>query len=96
MSQDLTTEKQPTHELIDRLSPAQLVAVAGLLKATLAPVSNAITGAPLDDAPETDEERLAVAEAKQWLRRHPGIPMEEILADFGLTVSDPEDSKDPT
>jgi hypothetical protein len=50
----------------------------------------------LDDEPETDEERRAVAEAKEWLRRHPGIPFEEVLVDFGLTVSDLDDSKQST
>ena len=96
MSHDLTNEKQQAHQLIDRLPPAQLAAVAGLLKAMLDPVSRAISNAPLDDEPETDEERRAVAEAKEWLQLHPGIPFEEVLADFGLTVNDLEDSKEPT
>ena len=88
MSRDLTSEKQQAHELIDRLPPAQLAAVAGLLRAMLDPVSRAIADAPLDDEPETDEERRAVAEAKEWLQLHPGIPFEEVLADFGLTVKE--------
>jgi hypothetical protein len=96
MSRDLNNEKQQAHELIDRLPPAQLAAVAGLLKAMLDPVSRAISNAPLDDEPETDEERRAVAEAKEWLRLHPGIPFEEVLADFGLTLKDLDHSKEPT
>ena len=96
MSHDLTNEKHQAHELIDRLPPAQLAAVARLLKAMLDPVSLAISNAPVDDEPETDEERRAVAEAKEWLQLHPGIPFEEVLADFGFTVSDLEDSKQST
>jgi hypothetical protein len=96
MSQDLTDEKQQARELIDRLPPAQLAAVIGLLQAMLDPVSRAIAHAPLDDEPESDEERRAVAEAKEWLQRHPGIPLKEVLADFGLTVHDLEDSKEST
>jgi len=95
MSHDLTTEKQQAHEMIDRLPPAQLVAVAGLLKAMLDPVSSAISNAPPDDEPETEEERRAVAEAREWLKLHPGIPFEDVLADFGLTVSDLENPKEP-
>ena len=96
MLQGLTNEKQQAHELIERLPPAQLTAVVGLLEAMLDPVSRAITNAPLDDEPESDEERRAVAEAKEWLQRHPGIPFEEVLADLGLTINDLEDSKQST
>jgi len=96
MSQDVTHEKQQARELIERLPPAQLAAVVGLLQAMLDPVSRAIANAPLDDEPESDEERRAVAEAKEWLQRHPGIPFEEVLADFGLTVNDLEHSKKST
>ena len=96
MSHDPTNEKRQAHELIDRLPPAQLAAVARLLKAMLDPVSRAISNAPVDDEPETDEERRAVAEAKEWLQLHPGISFEEVLADFGLTVNDLKDSKQST
>jgi hypothetical protein len=69
---------QHVHDLIDRLPPAQLTALAGLLETMLG--REEITG---------DEER-AVDEAKQWLRENggKGIPHEEILADFGLTMDD--------
>jgi hypothetical protein len=96
MLHGLTDEKQQAHELIERLPPAQLAAVVGLLQAMLDPVSRAIANAPLDDEPESDEERRAVAEAKEWLQRHPGIPFEEVLAEFGLTPNDLEDSKGST
>ena len=88
MSYDLASEKQQAHELIERLPPVQLAAIAGLLKAMVDPVSLATDNAPVDDEPETEEERQAVAEAKEWFERHPGIPLEEVLADFGLTVRD--------
>ena len=96
MLHSLTNEKQQAHELIERLPPAQLAAIVGLLQAMLDPVSRAIANAPLDDEPETDEERRTVAEAKQWLQRHPGIPFEEVLADFGLTVNDLKDPEQAT
>ena len=80
--------KQQAHELIERLAPSQVSAVVGLLQAMLDPVASAIAKAPIDDEPVTEEERQAVAEAKEWLRHNSGIPFEEVLADFGLTVED--------
>lgn len=84
----MSDPKQHAHELIERLAPNQVTAVVGLIEAMLDPVSRAIAQAPLEDEPETEEERRAVAEAKEWLRCHPGIPFEQVLADFGLTVDD--------
>jgi len=81
-------EKQQAHELIERLAPSQVSAVVGLLQAMLDPVACAIANAPIDDEPVTEEEQQALVEAKQWLRHHPGIPFEEVLADFGLTLED--------
>ena len=74
----MSDTRQHVHELIDQLPPAKLSAVAGLLEVML-------------DREETgeDEER-AVNEAKQWLRENggKGIPHEEVLADFGLSLDD--------
>jgi hypothetical protein len=88
MMHDSRNEKQQAHELIERLVPSQVSAVVGMLQAMLDPVARAIANAPLDDEPVSEEERQAVAEAKEWLRHHPGIPFEEVLADFGLTRED--------
>jgi hypothetical protein len=84
----MSNTKEHAHELIDRLPRSQLTAVVGLLEAMLDPVSRAVAQASSDDEPETEEERRAVAEAKEWLEHHPGIPFEEVLADFGLSAQD--------
>lgn len=83
-------EKHQAHELIERLAPAQVSAVVGLLEAMLDPVSRAIANAPADDEPETEQERRAVAESKEWFQRRSGqgISHEEVLSDFGLTSKD--------
>ncbi len=94
MAHDPPNAKQQAHELIERLPPRQLTAVVGLLEAMLDPVSRAIAHAPFDDEPETDEERRAVAEAKAWFEKNPGIPFEEVLSDFGLTAHDLKASKE--
>lgn len=90
MAHDSTNDKRQAHELIERLTPDQVSAVVGLLEAILDPVSRKLAAAPLDDEPETEEERQAVEESKQWLRDHGGrgIPLEEVLQDFGLTMED--------
>ena len=74
----MSDKRQHVHELIDRLPPAQLTAVAGLLETML------------DREQIGEEEERAVEEAKQWLRENggKGIPHEEVLADFGLTMDD--------
>jgi hypothetical protein len=93
MSQDASHTKEQAHELIERLPPAQLAAVVGLLEAMLDPVSVAIATAPIDDEPETEEERRTATEAQEWFRHHSGIPFEDVLADFAVTVNDLNDYK---
>jgi L-ascorbate metabolism protein UlaG (beta-lactamase superfamily) len=43
---------------------------------------------PIDDEPFTEADRQAVAEAVEWLKHNEPIPIEEVLADFGLTLAD--------
>jgi len=88
-------EKQHAHELVERLDAAQLpTAVRFLEFMLLDPVSRAIATAPIDDEPLTEDERLAVAEADEWLKHNKPIPFEDVLADFGLTVEDLEKHKE--
>lgn len=96
MTQHSTNGKQHAHELIERLVPRQVAAVVDLLEAMLDPVSRAIANAPVDDEAESEAERLAVAESKDWFEKgqKPGIPHDELLAEFGLTPNDLKDSKD--
>jgi hypothetical protein len=88
MAHDSGTEKQQAHELIERLAPSQVSAVIGLLQAVLDPMARAIADASPDDEPVTEEERQAVAHSEAWFedRGGKGIPVEEVLADFGLTT----------
>ena len=82
--------RQQAHELIDRIAPSQVNAVVGLLETMLDPVSRAIANAPIDDEPESEDERRAVAESKAWLAEHPGqgIPFEDLLSEFGVTAEE--------
>jgi hypothetical protein len=82
--------KQHAHELIERMAPGQVFAVVALLETMLDPVSRAIANAPIDDEPETDAERQAVAASKAWMAEHPGqgIPFEDLLSEFGVTAEE--------
>ncbi|MGA3203609.1 MAG: hypothetical protein ABSF12_14075 [Bryobacteraceae bacterium] len=75
-------DKQQAHDLIDRLQPEQVPAAVSFLRSMLA--------FPVEDEPVSEEERQAVLKAEAWLKEHGGrgIPMEEVLADFGLTMDD--------
>ena len=85
---NLAQERQQAHALLDRLPPEQLAAVLGLLETMLDPINRKLALAPIDDEPETEEERQAVAEAIESLKRNGGVPMEAVLADLGLTLED--------
>jgi hypothetical protein len=65
----MTEARQNPHELIDRLPETQLSALVGLLETIVDPVGAALRNAPVDDEPETEEERQDVAEARAWLQR---------------------------
>jgi hypothetical protein len=82
--------KQQAHELIERMAPGQIFAVVTVMETMLDPVSRAIANAPIDDEPETDAERQAVAASKAWMAEHPGqgIPFEDLLSDFGVSAEE--------
>ena len=52
----------------------------------LDPLANATE----DDEPVTEEDRVRLREGQEWLARRggKGIPMEEILDEFGLKLED--------
>lgn len=83
-----TDTREHVHALIDQLPAAQLAALEGLLATMIDPVARAIAHAPIDDEPFTEEDRETVAEAEEWLKHNEPIPLETVLADFGLTTSD--------
>jgi hypothetical protein len=88
---DAVSEKQQAHELIERLEPAQLSAVVRILERILRdPLSCAFANATADDEPVSREQRQALARSEAWFRERgeKGIPIEEILAEFGLALDD--------
>jgi hypothetical protein len=81
----MSEDRQHAHELIDRLPEGQLSALVGLLETIVDPVTAALRNAPIDDEPETEQEKQAISEAREWLHRNgKGIPHEEAMRELGL------------
>lgn len=80
------SEREHAHELIDRLPETQLLALVGLLETIIDPVAAALRKAPIDDEPESEEEKQAVADARHWLAKRggKGIPHDEAMRRLGL------------
>ncbi|HUP03634.1 MAG TPA: hypothetical protein VMU19_06575 [Bryobacteraceae bacterium] len=80
------SEREHAHELIERLPETQLSALVGLLESIVDPVAAALRNAPLDDEPDTEEDRHSAAEARGWLaeRGGKGIPHDEAMRRLGL------------
>jgi hypothetical protein len=79
MALDLQQERQQAHALLDLLPPAKLGAVRSLLEVML----------DEDDGEElTAEDRAAIQAGLDSLEKHGSIPMEDVLADFGLTMTE--------
>lgn len=75
------------HRLIDELPESELGTAERFLHylhATTDPVLRALLEAPLDDEPETDDERQAVQEAREELVRGEVRRLEEVWRELGL------------
>ena len=88
----MTDPRQEAHHLIDRLPETQVSALVGLLETIVDPVAAALRNAPMDDEPETDEERQGAAEARDWLARRggEGLPHDESMRRLGLAGRVPD------
>ena len=91
----MADSKQHIHELIDRLPPAQLSAVACLLEAILDPVSRAVIHAPVEEEELRPETIAALDEAREWLKHNEGIPHEQVLSELGITQEEIGRFKEP-
>lgn len=78
--------RQHAHQLIDRIPETQLSDLVQFLETIVDPVAAALRNAPLDDEPETEDEKTAVAEAKAWLQSNggKGIPHAEAMRRLGI------------
>jgi hypothetical protein len=75
------------HRLIDELPESELTTAERFLhylRATADPVLRALLEAPLDNEPETDEERQDVQEAREELARREVRTLAEVRRELGL------------
>ncbi len=86
-----SSETKKALTLLERLGPDQRSAALRFMEFLLLdPVSRAVATAPPDAEPVTDEDRRRLMEGQIWFERRggKGIPMEDVLADFGMTAED--------
>jgi hypothetical protein len=75
------SDRRDLHALVDHIPPSDLPAARKILRALADPVWQSILSAPLDDEPETDDERAEVELARS--EKGSGTPHEEVLREFG-------------
>ena len=80
--------KDRLHRLVDDLPESEISAAERYLEylrlAGHDPVLHAILTAPEDDEPETDEERIAVAEGLEDIRNGRVVSLDEVKRELGL------------
>jgi hypothetical protein len=74
-------DRQELHALVDHIPVGELPAARKILRALADPVWQSILTAPLDDEPETEQERTEVEAARS--EKGPGTSHEELLREFG-------------
>lgn len=91
MKQKVATTKDTLHALVDGL-PEDMWSEAERYLTGLTtddPVLRLFLLAPLDDEPETEEERVAVEEARAEIARGEGIPWEMVREELASDVECP-------
>ena len=72
------------HQLLDTIPDHELTTAATALEPLVDPALWSLLTAPIDDEPETEEERTAIAEADEDIRQGRLIAHEDIKREFGL------------
>ncbi|HSY47398.1 MAG TPA: hypothetical protein VLC46_01165 [Thermoanaerobaculia bacterium] len=85
----MTTAEARTklHDLVESLPSEDVPTALRVLEALSSssdPVPLALRDIPIDDEPETEEERAAVAEARREIEEGKGIPHDEAMRRLGL------------
>ena len=78
------TTREALYRLVDSIPSAQLDDARKLLEPLADPLLTTLANAPYDDEPETDDERAAVAEAREGYRRGEWVSSDEVRRELGL------------
>ena len=84
----MSDARQHAHQLIDSLPEPQLSGLVRFLETIVDPVAHAVATAPPDDEPVTEEDRRRLREGRATFAEGHGVPMEDVLAEFGLSRKD--------
>lgn len=78
------TAKEKLRQAVEELSEAEAAEALEILvrRGERTSLDELLDNAPLDDEPETEEERQAVAEAREELRRGETVSLDEIRAEL--------------
>jgi hypothetical protein len=88
MALDRSDERQHAHAFLDCLPDAQLSAVRGLIETMLSPLERKLALAPTDEEPIASDDVAAIHLGVSSLAQNGGVPLEEVLAGFDLTIND--------
>jgi len=86
MELDLNQERQRAHAMMDMLPAEELNAVRRLLEVMVDPLSRSLALAPVEEEEITPETAEALERARASLAPGEGIPHEEVLREFGLSL----------
>jgi hypothetical protein len=78
------TTREALYRLVDSIPTAQLDDARKRLEPLADPFLAALSSAPIDDEPETDEERELVAEAKADIAAGNFVSLDEVRRELGL------------
>ena len=83
------TVKERLHQLVEELPEGQATeaaerALLHLKRVSTDPVLRALLNAPIDDEPDTEEERALIAEGRAALERGDVVSDEELRRELGL------------
>jgi len=84
MEQNLDQERWQAHALLDALPAEKLNAVRSLLEVMVEPLARVLALATVEEEELTPETAAALDRARASLARGEGVPLEEILREFGL------------
>lgn len=87
MEPDRTQERQQAHTLLDMLPDEKLAAVRSLLEVMIGPLPHSLASAPEEQEEITPQTAAAIDRGRASLARGEGIPHEQILREFGLSLS---------
>ena len=78
----IVTAREEMHKMLDYIPETDVPTAHKFLRSLVDPVELSLLSAPLDDEPETDDERETVERARR--EPGPGTPHEDVLREFGL------------